>query len=128
MPAITTTTAPVQIKIAVADRNAARQFYGDAFGLTESVIRHTDEADFTGYEFGTYGQPGFFLLVLTDSESFDHPGRSTFGFTVEDLDSTHKHAIEAGAVEAVAITTPDGMPRNSAVTDPDGNWIWLYQG
>ena len=20
------------------------------------------------------------------------------------------------------------MPRASAVTDPDGNWIWLYQG
>ena len=128
MPAITTATALVQIKIAVADKDEARQFYQQAFGLAESIIRHTDEADFTGYQFGTYGQPGFFLLVLTDSESFDQPGRSTFGLTVEDLDVTHRHAIEAGAVEAVAINTREGMPRNAAVTDPDGNWIWLYQG
>lgn len=128
MPAITTTTAPVQIKIAVADKTKARQFYEEAFGLAESVIRHTDDADFTGYQFGTYGQAGFFLLVLTDSESFDQPGRSTFGLTVEDLDVTHRQAVGAGAIEAVAINTPEGMPRNSAVTDPDGNWIWLYQG
>jgi hypothetical protein len=23
---------------------------------------------------------------------------------------------------------PEGMPRCSAVRDPSGNWIWLYQG
>ncbi|MBV9355687.1 MAG: MerR family transcriptional regulator [Chloroflexi bacterium] len=49
-------------------------------------------------------------------------------FTVTDLDEAHRRALRAGGTEAVALNTPRGMPRNSAVTDPDGNWIWLYQG
>lgn len=128
MPTIVTGAAPVQIKLAVADKDQARAFYAAAFGLTESVIRRTDDADFAGYQFGTYGQPDFFLLVLSGTEAFDHPGRSTIGFTVEDLDEAHRRALGAGATEAVPISSPQGMPRNSAVTDPDGNWLWLYQG
>lgn len=128
MPTTVTGTAPVQIKLAVADRDRARAFYAAAFGLSESVIRRTDDADFTGYQFGTYGQPGFFLLGLSEPEAFDHPGRGTIGFTVEDLDEAHRRALGAGATEAVPINSPQGMPRNSAVTDPDGNWLWLYQG
>jgi hypothetical protein len=49
------------------------------------------------------------------------------GFTVPALDLTHRQALDAGGTEAVAINTPQAMPRNSAVTDLDGNWIWLYQ-
>jgi DNA-binding transcriptional MerR regulator len=128
MPTTVTGTAPVQIKLAVADVDRARAFYAAAFGLSESVIRHTDDADFTAYQFGTYGQPGFFLLTLSEPEEFDHPGRGTIGFTVEDLDQAHGRALGAGATEAVPISSPQGMPRNSAVTDPDGNWLWLYQG
>lgn len=88
----------------------------------------TSDADFAGYQFGTYGQPGFFLPVLADTSSYDHPTRSTFGLTVTDLDDTHRRALQGGGVEAVPVSTPPGMPRNSAITDPDGNWIWLYQG
>ena len=128
MPTVSTTVAPVQIKVGVADLTQARRFYEQAFCLQESVIRRTDDADFTGYQFGTFGQPGFFLMVLLGPESFDQPGRSTFGFTVPDVDQTHQRALDAGAAQAVALNTPQGMPRNSAVTDPDGNWIWLYQG
>lgn len=128
MPTIVTGTAPAQIKLGVADKDQARAFYAAAFGLAESVIRRTDDTDFTGYQFGTYGQPDFFLLVLSGPEAFDHPGRSTIGFTVEDLDEAHQRALGAGATEAVPISSPQGMPRSSAVTDPDGNWLWLYQG
>ncbi|WP_245988510.1 VOC family protein [Flexivirga caeni] len=128
MPALTTSLTPVQIKIAVQDPEAARTFYSNAFGLTESTIRHTDDADYAGYQFGDYGQPGFFLIFFLGPAAFDQPGRSTLGFTVPDLDAAHRQALSAGATEAVGINTPQGMPRNSAVTDPDGNWIWLYQG
>lgn len=128
MPTIPTATVPVQIKIGVSDKDRARRFYNAAFDLAESVIRHTDDADFTGYQFGTYGQPGFFLLILTDSSAYDHPTLSTFGLTVTDLDDAHRRALVAGGVEAVPVGTPQGMPRHSAITDLDGNWIWLYQG
>ena len=75
MPTITSATTPVQMKIGVTDVGRAREFYASAFGLAESVIRHTDEFDVTGFQFGTYGQPGFFLMLLVDSEAFDQPGR-----------------------------------------------------
>jgi predicted enzyme related to lactoylglutathione lyase len=122
------TTTLVQIKIAVGDVARSRRFFEAAFGLEERVIRHTDAADFSGYQFGEYGQPGFFLLLLSGPDAFDRPGTSTIGLTVADLDDAHRRALEAGASEAVAINDRQGMPRNSAVTDPDGNWIWLYQG
>ena len=128
MPTITTTAVPVQLKIGVSDKDQARRFYEGAFDLSEQVIRHTDDADYDGYQFGEYGQPGFFLLLLVDDTDFDHPGRSTFGLLVPDLDTTHQQALAAGATETLPITDAEGMPRASAVTDPDGNWIWLYQG
>jgi DNA-binding transcriptional MerR regulator len=34
---------------------------------------------------------------------------------------------DAGAAEVVAPHEAEGMPRCSAVRDPSGNWIWLYQ-
>lgn len=128
MSSAVTAVTPVQIKLGVADRGRAQRFYSAAFGLAESVIRHTEDGDFTGYQFGEYGQPGFFLLVMVDETDIDRPGRSTLGLSVPDLELTHRRALEAGATQAVAITAAEGMPSTSAVTDPDGNWIWLYQG
>ena len=49
------------------------------------------------------------------------------GLSMDDLDAIHSQALAAGGTEAVAPHDPEGMPRCSAVKDPDGNWIWLYQ-
>lgn len=127
MPIIAATVTPVQIKLGVTDKDRAQRFYENAIGLVQRVIRHTEDDDVPGYQFGDYGQPGFFLLFLVDGSDFDRPSRSTIGFLVPDLDTTHHQALHAGATEAVAPATQEGMPRTSAVTDPDGNWIWLYQ-
>ena len=37
-------------------------------------------------------------------------------------------ALTAGATEIAPPHDTEGMPRCSAVKDPSGNWIWLYQG
>ena len=119
---------PVQIKIAVNDVDTAVTFYQQAFGLPHKVIRRTGDAEFSGFTFGEYGQDSFFLLVLIDDNGrLDLPGPSTFGFNVDDLDTCHARALAAGATEAVKPHEPGGMPRCSAVRDPSGNWIWLYQ-
>lgn len=39
--------------------------------MNEQVIRHTDGADFPGYQFGSYAQADFFLLNLVDTNDFD---------------------------------------------------------
>ena len=128
MPTVPTPVTPVQIKLGVTDKTRAQRFYEEAFGLVERIVRHTEDDDTPGYQFGDYGQPGFFLLFLLDESDFDRPPGSTIGFLVPDLDTTHRNALAAGAAEAVAPADQEGMPRASAVTDPDGNWIWLYQG
>jgi len=129
MRTATRISTPVQLKITVNDIDAARAFYTEAFGFTEQVVRHTDDIDYTAFQIGEYGQPGFFLihLVQADGPEFDRPGQSTFGLLVADLDATHAAAIKAGAAEAVAPQDQQGMPRHSALRDPSGNWIWLYQ-
>lgn len=129
MPAPLTGTRPAQIKIAVDDVATSRAFYQDAFGMRYEVVRRTDAEDYSSFTFGEYGRDGFFLLVLVeDADRLDRPGPSTFGLLVDELDAAHARALSAGGTEAVAPRDAQGMPRNSAVKDPSGNWIWLYQG
>lgn len=124
-----TGSTPVQIKIAVNDCHEAVEFYKAAFGMRYEVTRRTDDEDYSSFMFGEYGQPGFFLLHLQDDPTdADRPGPATFGLLVDDPDIVHDRAITAGGTEAVAPRTRQGMPRSSAIRDPSGNWIWLYQG
>ncbi|MBR7834229.1 hypothetical protein KDL01_13220 [Actinospica durhamensis] len=37
-------------------------------------------------------------------------------------------SVQIGGTELVAPRDAQGMPHNSAVKDPSGNWNWLYQG
>jgi len=128
MPAVQAGCRPAQIKIAVDDIDASVAFYVKAFGFRYDVVQRTEQADYSAFIFGTYGQDDFFLLhLITGQERMDLPGRSTFGLLVEDLDACHAGAVDAGATEAVAPHDAEGMPRCSAIRDPSGNWVWLYQ-
>jgi DNA-binding transcriptional MerR regulator len=121
---------PVQIKLRVDDLEAAIAFYRQAFGFHYGVTRRTEDAEFSGFAFGTYGEhDSFFLLhLMADPDQADRLGPTTFGLLVEDLDEAHARAVEAGGVEITKPHDAEGMPRCSAVKDPSGNWIWLYQG
>ena len=128
MPELPAGARPSQIKIAVDDIDAAAAFYAKAFGFHSEVVRRTDQVDHSAFMFGTYGQEGFFLMhLIAGQDRMDLPGPSTFGLLVDDLDAYHARAVEAGAAETVAPHDAQGMPRCSAVRDPSGNWIWLYQ-
>jgi DNA-binding transcriptional MerR regulator len=123
-----TGTRPVQLKIAVDDVDEAIAFYQKVFGFHYDITRRTDEGDYSSFMFSKYGEGDFFLIHLLDETSVDRPGPSTFGLLVDDLDVIHSKALAAGATEVVEPQVAQGMPRNSAVKDPSGNWIWLYQG
>jgi DNA-binding transcriptional MerR regulator len=129
VPTTLTGCHPVQIKLAVHDRDAAIAFYHDAFGMRYDVTQRAEDADYSSFLFGDYGEPGFFLIHLIDDEAdTDRPGPWTFGLLVDDLDARHAAALAAGGTEAVPPRDGDGMPRHSAIKDPSGNWIWLTQG
>jgi predicted enzyme related to lactoylglutathione lyase len=128
MPPLPTGSRPSQIKVAVDDVDAAVAFYVTAFGFNYDIVRRTEQSDYSAFMFGAYGQDNFFLMhLIAGQDRMDLPGPSTFGLLVEDLDTSHARAIDAGAAETVAPHAPEGMPRRSAVRDPSGNWIWLYQ-
>ncbi|MEU4444457.1 MerR family transcriptional regulator [Actinosynnema sp. NPDC050801] len=128
VPTPGTGVRPVQIKIAVDDAAEAVEFYRAAFDMRYEVTRRAEDDDYSSFVFGEYGADGFFLLHLQEDRSdTDRPGPSTFGLLVPDLDACHARAVAAGGVEVVAPRDSVGMPRNSAVKDPSGNWVWLYQ-
>lgn len=119
---------PVQVKLLVEDRDAAAAFYIDAFGFEEQVTQRTADEDFTGFMFGRYGESDFFLVHLQTADYPGAAGPATIGLLVPDLDAAHARALGAGAVQVLAPHLPEGMPRASAVRDPDANVVWLYQG
>jgi DNA-binding transcriptional MerR regulator len=120
---------PVQIMIAVDDAKPAAAFYEEAFGMRSEVARRTKEAEYEALAFGEYERDDFFLMwLLDDPDRLDWPGTSNFSFLVDDLDAVHQRAIAAGASEVAAPHLAEGMPRNSRIRDPSGNWIGLAQG
>lgn len=123
-----TSSRPVQLKIAVDDVDEAITFYQQAFGFHYDITRRTDEGDYSSFMFSKYGERDFFLIHLLDDSALDRPGPTTFGLLVDDLDAAHERALSAGATEVMKPEEPQGMPRTSAVKDPSGNWIWIYQG
>lgn len=124
----TTNARPVQLKLAVDDVDAAVTFYQQAFGFHYDVTRRTGDEELSGFVFGNYGDPDFFLVHLHCPDDYDRVGPSNFGLLVEDVDVALARALDAGAVQVVPVQSPEGMPRCCAVKDPSSNWIWLYQG
>jgi DNA-binding transcriptional MerR regulator len=101
MPALQVGCRPVQIKLAVKDVEASVAFYVKAFGFRYDVARRTEQADYSAFVFGTYGQEDFFLLhLITGQDRMDFPGQSTFGLLADDVDACHARAIDAGGLEA----------------------------
>ena len=119
---------PVQIKLLVRDQDAAAAFYIDAFGFEYEVTQRSADEDFSGFVFGRYGESDFFLVHLQTADYPGAVGPATIGLLVDDLDATHRRALAAGASELLAPHDSQGMPRSSAVRDPDDNVVWLYQG
>ncbi|WP_158840889.1 MerR family transcriptional regulator [Saccharothrix deserti] len=119
---------PVQMKIAVDDAAKAAEFYQTAFDMRYEVTRRAGNDEYSSLIIGQPGTDGFFLIhLLDDRTDTDRLGPGTFGLLVPDLDEYHARAVKAGGTEVVAPRDSVGMPRNSAVKDPSGNWIWLYQ-
>src|SRR5262249_5160233 len=115
------TIRPVQIRIKVADVQAAAKFYTAAFDVVfnESI---------SSVQFGTYRSDRFFLITLEERDQVgSEHGGTRFGLLVGDLDAAHERAIGAGGVEVHPPADFAWKPRTSCVRDPDGNLIDLSQ-
>ncbi len=123
-----TTSRIVEINIGVTDLAESRRFYEAAFAVEFAEDQHDGGPVHLAASFGTWPSDQFFLLNINEARwDPDRGGRSSFGFLVDDLDAVHKRAIEAGAFEVAPPGEVSGMPRTSAIDDPSGNRINLYQ-
>ena len=113
---------PVKIGLVVSDLNRSIEFYQAAF-----EFRWMPEI--WSFQIGQYPRDDFFLISLNDPQpGEDRPvGAGHFGYTVADVDSTHRRALGAGATEWYPPQDNGGAPRSSGIHDPDGNRIELFQ-
>jgi DNA-binding transcriptional MerR regulator len=117
-----------EINLGVNDLEAARKFYEAVFGLEFSEERHGDGPVHLFATFGSWPGDEFFLLNLSAATRDPYrAGRADYGFLVGDLEAFHERATAAGGVELSPPSDVEGMPRTSAIADPSGNVINLYQ-
>jgi DNA-binding transcriptional MerR regulator len=111
----------VQATINATDREELIGFYQRAFGATFN-------AEIGSFEFGTWPNEEFFLLTIADEQNHPGPaGPARFGLLVDNVDSAHQRALEAGANEVYPPVERPWKPRSSCLTDPSSNYIDLYQ-
>ena len=116
----------VQVTINVDDLAESIAFYSAAFGAT-----YNEEV--SSFIFGTWPGDEFFMLAVAHGPT-EHgvhrgpTGNSRFGLLVGDLDGAHRRAMEAGAIEINPPADQPWKPRSSALADPSGNRIDLFQG
>ncbi|MFF5175141.1 VOC family protein [Micromonospora sp. NPDC000089] len=111
----------VQATINATDRAELIGFYRRAFGATFNE-------EIGSFEFGTWPNEQFFLLTIADEQNHPGPaGPGWFGLLVDDVESAHQRALDAGAKEVYPPVERPWKPRSSCLIDPSGNYIDLYQ-
>ena len=109
---------PVQIMLAVQHRERLVDFYRTVFGW------EFDE-DISSFTLGAYHTASFFIITI---ENWNGGSPTCYGLLVDDVDVTHRRAIEAGATEIGEPADYAWKPRSSVVDDVSGNRIQLTQG
>ncbi len=115
-------TSELTISVAVADWNAARDWYREKLGLEEGfVVEEGGWAEFA--------VPGGAILGLNalNGEPHPGPGGTTLTLGVKNLDEA-RAALEAAGVQFLGDTEEmPGMVRLATFQDPDGNVMMLAQ-
>jgi DNA-binding transcriptional MerR regulator len=114
---------PVQMTIHADDVAKAVAFYSEVFGaeFIEAI---------SSFQFGAWNTDSFYLLTIEPqtSEIPGYPGRNAcLGFYVDDLDSAHQRALNAGGTEVHPPKEFEWKPRTAVVDDPSGNRLALMQ-
>ncbi len=112
-----------ELIIGASDLEASRTFYEDVFDFEFCEDKHGDGPVHLHASYGGPGADTFFLFTLSVAVE----QRSVFGFLVEDLQTTYKKALAAGAKDVSAPQNIPGMPEIAQIKDPNGNHINLYQ-
>ncbi len=118
---------PVAVNVGVRDIEEAIEFYEAVFEAKLEVRQVDGRPVHARWQFGE-GDSFFLFNVRQRGPKEPHRDHSTaFGFSVDDLDATHRRAVEAGATEHFGPMDEEGLPRHSRFQDPSGNRVVLWQ-
>jgi len=117
-----------EVNLGVTDVGVARAFYESVFDVEFAEHDHDNGFAHIYAMFGSWPSDEFFLLNIHDAAYDEHrASRANFGLLVDDLEEVHRRALAHGGFELDAPHDAPGMPRCSAVCDPSGNLVNLYQ-
>lgn len=120
----TATCRLMGVTLWVPDVDAAGQFYRHVFGIDFEQEEHLDGPRHLNACGGSWRPPEFFLFTLWPGDSSEH--RGTISFTVQDVDTTWRRALEAGATPGCEPYDSGEYPRHAVFTDPFGHHIHIY--
>jgi predicted enzyme related to lactoylglutathione lyase len=113
---------PVGMTLYVRDRESTIRFY-------EGVLGMRWNPEIWSFQFGEYPRDDFFLVSVIDRTDDDPyvTGAGHLKYSVDDVDTVHGRALDAGASEWYRPQENPGAPRSSGLLDPDGNRVELWQ-
>jgi predicted enzyme related to lactoylglutathione lyase len=113
---------PVGITLYVRDRETTIRFY-------EAALSMRWNREIWSFQFGEYPRDDFFLVSVIDATDGDsYPtGAGHLKYSVDNVDTAHRRALDAGADEWYPPQDNPGAPRSSGIEDPDGNRVELWQ-
>ena len=115
----------IELELMVSDVDGAVALYRDVLGVPLEGHTHADgEPVHHHASWGHWdaGPEGGFLLLSIYPAAARHVTRSSFGFSVEDLDAVHRR-VEAAGVKVVRSPTTRPWGRTATYEDVDGNTI-----
>lgn len=118
----------VAVVLEVSDLERSLALYRDGFGLALHLDDHDgDDRWISGLHAATSWTEGAFIhFALYASKDGTATARTQIAFQVDDLESAHQRATDAGA-EVVHAPKPQPWGRSARYRDFDGNVIELTQ-
>lgn len=107
-----------------ADPAAAIRFLIEAFGFREHAV-HTDPSGLVAHAELSFGGSMVMLGPSAGAESVIDTGRQSVYVAVDDVDSLHDRAVDAGAEIVFPLTDQDYGSRDFSATDPAGH-VWSF--
>jgi Predicted enzyme related to lactoylglutathione lyase len=119
----------IEVELFVTDIERAVTLYRDVIGLPLEGHAHAEGDPI--HHHATWGDwdagpDGGFLLFSLYAAGTGEATRSSFGFTVDDLDAIHRQ-VEASGTKVVQAPTTRPWGRSATYQDADGNTVSLTQ-
>lgn len=119
----------IEVELYVSDVDRAIALYRDVIGVPLEGHAHAEgdpihhHADWGDWE---AGPDAGFLLFTIYAAGAGEATRSSFGFTVEDLDAVHRQ-VESTGIKVVQSPATKPWGRSATYQDADGNIVSLTQ-